>query len=122
MLITNTKIGAIKRAIENYIHPANSRSGFYVNHTNWYCGVTNDETRRKAAHKYGKNITALYFKAWDAGSKTNALAIERYFHSLGMLGQSKSSGGVRSSSRYVYIFKRHKNIADVIGEFFETNE
>ena len=64
----------------------------------------------------------MYFKAWDAGSKINALAIENYFHQKGMRGLSKSPGGVRISSRYVYIFKLHTNISDDLARFFEMNE
>lgn len=119
---TNPKIGAIKRAIESYIHPDNKRSDFYVEYSNWYCGVTNDDTERKAQHKYEKNISAMYFKAWDAGSKANALAIEQYFHSKKMRGESKTPGGVKNSSRFVYVFKWHTNIADDLARFFESNE
>lgn len=119
---TNTKIGGIKRAIENHIATKNGRSQIVVLYGNWYCGVTNDETRRKADHKYGKNISALYFKAWDAESKDNALLVEKHFHQQGMKGLSKSPGGVRSSSKYVYIFKRYTTIADDIAAFFESNE
>ncbi len=122
MMPTNPKIGAIKRAIENYIHPDNNRSDFFVKYSNWYCGVTNDDTKRKAAHRYGKNISAMYFKAWDAGTKANALAIEDYFHSKNMRGKSQSSGGVRTSSRYVYVFKWYTTIADDVAAFFESNE
>lgn len=119
---TNPKIGAIKRAIINYISTGSGRSTWYVDHSNWYCGVTNDETKRKSQHKYTKDISALYFRSWDAGSKTNALAIENYFHKLGMRGLSKSAGGVRTSSRYVYVFKYRTSIADDIAQFFESNE
>lgn len=119
---TNPKIGAVKRAVEAYIHPANNRSDIYVNYRNWYCGVTNDTTERKAQHKYEKDIPAMYFHFWDAGSKANALAIEAHFHKLGMRGESKSSGGVKNSSRYVYVFKWHTNIADDLARFFESNE
>src|ERR1700756_4831992 len=111
MMITNFKIGAIKRAIEFHIHPSNNRSDFYVEYGNWYCGVTNDETMRKAQHKYTKQISAMYFKAWNAGSKINSLAVEKYFHSKGMRGFSKSPGGVRQNSKFVYIFKLRTNIA-----------
>src|ERR1043166_2206328 len=102
-LRTNPRIGAIKRAIGAYIHPTTSRSTWYVWYPNWYCGVTNDETKRKAAHKFDKKIGAVYFKAWDAGSRANALAIEEHFHLKKMRGRSKSPGGVRPSSRYVYV-------------------
>lgn len=123
MLIkTNPKIAAIKRAIENYIHPDNNRSDFYVRYSNWYCGVTNDDTKRKASHKYDKKISAMYFKSWDAGSKENALAIESHFHNKLMRGKSNSPGGVKSSSRYVYVFKWLTNFADDISHFFESNE
>jgi hypothetical protein len=120
--ITNSKVGAIKRAIETYIHPDNNRSDFFVKYRNWYCGVTNDDTKRKAAHKYSKEIPALYFKSWDAGSKSNSLAIEKHFHLLGMRGESKSPGGVKSSSTFVYVFKWKTNIADDIAHFFELLE
>lgn len=119
---SNPKVGAIKRAIENHIHPDNGKSDFYVKYSNWYCGVTNDDAKRKAAHKFTKDIPALYFKSWDAGSKSNSLAIEKYFHSKGMRGDSKSPGGVRTSSRYVYVFKWKTNIADDIAHFFDSLE
>lgn len=119
---TNPKIASIKRAIENYISTAKGRSDFFVFYRNWYCGVTNNETKRKAEHKYDKKIPAMYFHAWDAGSKVNALAIESYFHGKNMRGESKSPGGVRQSSRYVYVFKWKTNFADDIANFFESNE
>lgn len=118
----NHKIAAIKRAIENYIKPENNRSGLWVRYPNWYCGVTNNETIRKARHKWEKKIPALYFKSWDAGSKANSTEIESYFHAKGMRGISKSAGGVRSSSKLVYIFKWKTNIADDLAHFFETLE
>lgn len=122
VLTSGNQISAIKRAIENYIHPKNHRSDFYVEYSNWYCGVTNDSTKRKAKHKWGKKIPALYFHAWNAKTKANSLEVEKHFHNKGMRGISKSPGGVRSTSVQVYVFKWKTNIADDLAHFFEMVE
>ncbi len=123
LIIVISKLAeTIKRAISNYIHPNNNRSDGWIEHSRWYCGVTNDDTKRKAQHIWEKQISAMYFKSWDAGSKANSLIIEKYFHGLGMKGDSKSPGGVKSTSRYVYVFKINPNIIERISQFFESNE
>ena len=111
------KIGAIKRAIADHIHPNNGRSDIYVNYRNWYVGITNNVNLRKIQHQKGKNIPALHFKSWNAESKNNAIVIEKYFHDLGMKDKS-SVGGARESTTYVYVFKIRTNIADDLAYIF----
>jgi hypothetical protein len=55
----------------------------------------------------------LYYKAWDAGTKSNALAIEKYFHDLGMKDKA-SSGGAVETTKYVYVFKINPNMMDEV--------
>lgn len=116
-LINGHKAGAIKRAIEYYIHPNNKRSDIIRVYGNWYIGITNNTQIRKAQHIKEKSTKALYFNYWDAGNKITAVEIEKYFHSLGMKDNA-TIGGAKSDSCYVYIFKLRTTIADDIAHLF----
>jgi len=107
------KIGAIKRAIENHIHPDSGRSFLYVDYSNWYIGITNDPSVRKAQHEYQKQLTAMHFQWWEAGSKDNALEIEEYFQDAGMQDK-KGAGGAKKNSTMVYIFKINTHFLDLL--------
>lgn len=114
---TNHRVGAIKRAIENHIHPKNNRSDFYVDYANWYIGVTNNTNVRKGQHKRTKKTAALHFEYWDAGTMENACEVERHFHKKGMRDKH-GKGGVRASTTYVYLFKINTNIIDDLAHLF----
>jgi predicted GIY-YIG superfamily endonuclease len=116
-MVKGHKIGAVKRAILNHIHPKNNRSDFYVRYSNWYIGITNNVKIRKAQHQKNKNIAALHFKAWNTDTKKNAIEIEKHFHALGMRDKA-SIGGAKDSTTYVYIFKVKTNIADDVAYLF----
>ncbi|MDI9363422.1 MAG: hypothetical protein QM541_00625 [Flavobacterium sp.] len=116
-LINGYKVGAIKRAIEHYIHPNNKRSDIIPVYGNWYIGITNNAQIRKAQHKKEKSTKALYFNYWDAGNKLTAVEIEKYFHLLGMKDKA-TVGGAKSDSSYVYIFKLRTTIVDDIAHLF----
>jgi len=116
--INGHKIGAIKRAIENHIHPDNNRSFIYAVYRNWYIGVTNNPNVRKAQHENQKQLTALHFQFWEADTKENALEVELYFHELGMLDKH-GQGGIRNSSTVVYVFKIKPHALDWILDVLE---
>jgi|GEM_PF-1249990 len=107
------KIGAIKRAIENYIHPSNRRSFIFSEYENWYIGITNDTKRRKAEHEYKKELETLHFNSWDAGTVQNAVEIEKYFHDKGMKDKA-SVGNAKKDSIYVYVFKIQPHALDFL--------
>ncbi|SRR5258705_2466896 len=111
------RCGAIKRAIENHIHPKNSRSDFYVEYSNWYIGVTNNTVVRKGQHKRSKKTLALHFEYWDAGTVENACEVEKHFHTLGMKDKH-GTGGVRANTTFVYLFKISTNIFDDFAHLF----
>jgi len=109
--INGHKVGAIKRAIENHIHPKNGRSFIYSEYANWYVGITNNPSIRKVQHQYEKDITAHHFQCWDADTRANALEIEFYFHELGMRDKNWQ-GGTKPNSTWVYIFKINAHFLD----------
>lgn len=111
--LNTRRIGAIKRAINSYISTKKGKSDFFIDHSNWYIGVTNNAQVRKVQHQRQKNISALYYKAWDAETKSNALAIEKHFHDLGMKDKA-SSGGAVETTKYVYVFKINPNMIDEV--------
>ena len=55
----------------------------------------------------------MHFQWWDADTKPNALAIELYFHELGMMDK-KGGGGAKSNSTYVYVFKINYHFLDLL--------
>lgn len=71
--------------------------------SNWYCGITNNESRRKAEHNLNKGFVK-YWKCYDALTKQKANEIESYFSQKGT-NNAPHSGGANSNSRYVYVFK-----------------
>ena len=107
--MNGNKIGAIKRAIENHIKVENGRSLFFKDYNNWYIGITNNVGVRKSQHKSTKDTNALHFKYWDAGTKQDAIEIERYFHLLGMKDKI-NVGNAKKDTIYVYVFKIRTNI------------
>ena len=113
------KIGAIKRAIDNHIHTDSGRSFIYSDCANWYVGITNNPSVRKTRHEYEKQLTALYFKSWEADTKANAREIEMHFHKLGMK-EKDSEGGTKPNSTMVYVFKIKHNLLDVIGNILNS--
>ncbi|MEI2708292.1 MAG: hypothetical protein V9E96_04640 [Chitinophagaceae bacterium] len=115
--INGYKVGAIKRAIEDYIHPNNNRSDLIKVYGNWYVGITNDAMVRKAQHIKEKSTKALYFNFWDTGNKSTAIEIEKFFHQLGMKDKA-SIGGAKSDSKFVYVFKLHTTLADDLAHLF----
>jgi hypothetical protein len=76
-----------------------------VDYGRWYIGVTNNPKVRINAHRCKIKDEPYMWYAWYAYSKVNALAIERYFHELGML-ETSHPGGPAENTRYVYVFKR----------------
>lgn len=112
---------AIIRAIESYISHNNKagRSDFYVEYSNWYCGVTNSESVRKAQHANNNGEATYYFKAWDAGSKELALEVESHFHAKRMQGDG-GTGGVRITTTFVYVYKKSPNVVDRLARFFNS--
>ena len=113
MAVNGHKIGAIKRAIENHIHPNSGRSFLYSMYKNWYIGITNDPAIRKAQHEYQKELTAMHFQWWEADSLDNALEIERHFHDLKMQDKH-GAGGAKKNSTMVYVFKIDYHLLDLI--------
>lgn len=115
------KRAAIIRAIEHHISPKNKngRSDFFVEYSNWYCGVTNKEAVRKAQHENKNGEKTFYFKAWDAGSKKLALEIEAHFHAKGMQGNG-GTGGVIDTTKYVYVYKKSPNVFDRLARLFHS--
>ena len=109
------RIGAVKRAIENHIHPKNGRSFLFSSYSNWYIGVSNNPLVRKAQHEYSKQLTAMHFQYWELDRKEDALEVEEYFHYLGM-ADKKGAGGVRSSTTTVYVFKISPHILDHLAD------
>lgn len=69
----------------------------------WYCGITNNELRRKAEHNLKKGLVS-YWKCFDAENKQNANDVESYFSQKGTKN-APHIGGATSNSKYVYIFK-----------------
>ena len=69
----------------------------------WYCGITNNESRRKAEHNNSKGKISNW-KCIDAGSMKKANEVEAYFSSKGTRNLPNPNGAVKSS-RWVYIFK-----------------
>ncbi|WP_310555027.1 hypothetical protein [Flavobacterium sp.] len=68
----------------------------------WYCGITNNEVRRKKEHNRMKGVT--HWKCFEANSKIEANLIETFFSNEGTLNQS-SIGGAKHNSYKVYVFK-----------------
>jgi hypothetical protein len=110
-------IGAIKRAVEDHIHPLKGRSDFYVNYGNWYVGITNNVTLRRIQHQKSKKIPALHFRAWNANSKINAIEVEKHFHGKGMKDKACVEGA-RDTTTYIYVFKIRTNIVDDLAYMF----
>ena len=69
----------------------------------WYCGITNNEERRKAQHNYNRG-KIKYWKCINAGTMKNANEVERYFSEKGT-ANLPGPNGAKISSRWVYIFK-----------------
>ena len=69
----------------------------------WYCGITNNEERRKAQHNYTRG-NIKYWKCVYAGTMKKANEVERYFSEKGTINLP-SPNGARASSKWVYIFK-----------------
>jgi len=107
------RIGAVKRAIENHIHPKNGRSFLISSYSNWYIGVSNNPLVRKAQHEYTKQLTAMHFQYWELDCKEDALEVEEYFHDLGM-ADKKGAGGVRRNTTTVYVFKISPHLFELI--------
>jgi len=69
----------------------------------WYCGITNNEERRKAQHNYARG-NIKYWKSTNAGTMKKANEVERYFSEKGTINLP-SPNGAKASSKWVYIFK-----------------
>lgn len=69
----------------------------------WYCGITNNENRRKAEHNYAKG-KIKYWKCINASTMKKASEVEAYFSIKGT-SNLPSPNGANKSSKWVYIFK-----------------
>ena len=56
-------------------------------------------------------IDPFAFKAFNAGTRVNAKAIETHFHNLGM-GDFDGNGGATEESVFVYVFKKRPTLRD----------
>ena len=89
----------IKSAITKHIKA--STASFRLNQ--WYCGITNNTTRRNAEHRYKKGAIKHFF-AIDAKTLTKARAVEKYFSEKGTVNHKKKGNTVKDTTN-VYVFK-----------------
>lgn len=75
----------------------------------WYCGITNNEDRRRAEHNYKKG-EIKYWKCINAQTMEKANEVERYFSQKGTMNLP-SPNGASTSSKWVYVFKLPKTKA-----------
>jgi len=73
----------------------------------WYCGITNNENRRKAEHNYVKG-KIKHWKCINASTMKKASEVEAYFSVKGT-SNLPSPNGANKSSKWVYIFKMPSN-------------
>ena len=101
--MSKQKIAAIKWAISKWV---SKHSFLFVHYPNWYVGITGNINHRKSNHNSNKIFSVSHWKAWDAGSYTNARSIEKFFggNGKGMSG-GIVKGGANWRSRYVYVYK-----------------
>lgn len=78
----------------------------------WYCGITNNEQRRKIEHSRLLPLLS-YWKCLKADNIIEANEVELYFHNKGTSNRG-SKNGARLSSVYVYVF-RHSNLPFIKG-------
>lgn len=95
------EINSIKGQITKHIKKSMDSDNPRLNY--WYCGITNDELRRKAEHNLKKGIVN-YWKCFDAETRFNANEVESYFSKKGTIN-APHAGGAKQNSRFVYIFK-----------------
>lgn len=69
----------------------------------WYCGITNNEVKRKAAH-IAKRTKVDFWKIYNASTLEIAHSIE-FDLSLKGTNNCKHKGGANESSIFVYVFK-----------------
>ncbi len=68
----------------------------------WYCGITNNEERRKTEHKNLKG-KIIHWKCIDEDSMRKANEVEAYFSLKGTKNLSSPNGAVKSSW-WIYVF------------------
>lgn len=97
-----TKVSAIKAGITK--HVKSSMGTENPRYKLWYCGITNDTTRRNAEHK-SKRIEAIeHWKTFDAETLNDANIIERSMHEKDMINKPHKGGAIETST-WVYVFK-----------------
>lgn len=69
----------------------------------WYCGITNDTTRRNAEHRTKKGLIKHFF-ALDAQTFTKAREVEKYFTDKGTSNDKRKGNTVKNTTN-VYVFK-----------------
>ena len=106
------KTKTAKKIIKEIESHTFQNSTFFVVYENWYCGITNNPSVRKTAHKSKNNKTAFLWECFYARSVNIALAIETYFHSKGMLNTDNKGGYDKEGSKYIYVYKKHPSILD----------
>lgn len=106
------KTKTAKRIIKEIESHISENSTLYVVYSNWYCGVTNNSNKRKSGHKTKDNITPALWKCFNARSVKIALDIETYFHKKGMLDTDEKGGYDKTTSKFIYVFKKHTTILD----------
>lgn len=98
----------IIRKIEYWVKKNSTISVMYKN---WYVGVTNAPHIRKRQHKTKIETEPYFWQEYNARTKEIALAIETRFHKKGMK-ESHKTGGVRTETKYVYVYKKYPTIFD----------
>lgn len=97
----NTKLAkSIINSIENHV---SDNSPGATDYSQWYCGVTNKPSVRQSGHKSKRKTNTLYWKSFDAKTKTLALDIEKYFHEKGMLDKH-TVGYTVDTTKFVYVY------------------
>lgn len=69
----------------------------------WYCGIINNEMRRKAEHNK-KHLNISFWKCINAEQLLDANGVESYFSKKGTINRA-SKNGTNETSTFVYIFK-----------------
>lgn len=107
------KTETAKRIIREINLWTKKNSALSVNYSNWYVGITADETNRKSSHKSNNYGEIFFWQCFNARSVNIARAIETYFHKKGML-EKDLPGAITERSKFVYVYKKNPTLVDLL--------
>jgi hypothetical protein len=84
---------------------------YFPDGARWYCGITNNPTKRKQAHRK-QHPQMMFFKSFYAYTLDVAHQIEKDLAEYCINYPQK--GNAKQNSHYVYIFKAHPTLIDKI--------